>query len=100
MNVDKFGHHIHKNKRFKCDVYSTECVLDLTYDGQFDAKDKLIKNVQLQKDIQDCATKGYVDKLSDVFFKRLQTLEQSFTELNRVIENNIKINDNKKIKND
>lgn len=98
MNVDKFGHHIHKNKSFKHGVISTDCVLDITNDGQLDAKDKLIKNVQLPKDIQDCATKGYVDEFSHEFLRRLQLLEETFSEFHKIIESSPKFNDSKKNK--
>lgn len=71
MNVNKFGHHVHK--KIKMDNTSLENI--------FDAQHKIIKHLGAPIDPNDCATKLYVDKIIDEKFSRLKLVEQTLVQL-------------------
>lgn len=81
MNVNKFGHHVHK--KLKMDSSALENI--------FDAQHKIIKHVGTPIDPNDCATKLYVDKFLDGLYIRLKTVEETLLQLKSEI-NSLKRN--------
>lgn len=71
MNVDKFGHHIHKSKRIINNLIPASCALKRLSDNNLDAQNKIIKNIKLPVCGTDSANKEYVDKSIEVIYKNI-----------------------------
>lgn len=75
MNVDKFGHHIHKRMRFSELLEFNENALLKSESGDFDLKKSRLKGIRSPIETDDAVNKDYVDRLRD----------QTINELNKVI---------------
>lgn len=85
MNVDKFGHHLHKSKRFKPETpVFVYCNLNYTSDKNLDAQNKVIKNIQTPINENDAVNKEYVDKSLESLNSNLQLMK--FDKFEQVIE--------------
>lgn len=71
MNVDKFGHHLHKR------IINTKQL-----ENTFDLQHKTLKHIGEPIDPADCATKQYVDKLLCELTKKIKAVEQLLSQLN------------------
>lgn len=70
MNVDKFGHHLYKTKKFKNNLMTVECALKRLSDNNLDAKNAIIRNLKLPVFDTDSVNKAYVDKsIEDLYNK-------------------------------
>lgn len=96
MNVDKFGHHLNKVKRFRKDYVIIDCALCNTKGGELDANHKIIKNLKLPVDLNDSATKEYVDTLFDSCLQKIKSLELRLAEVIRKTDTVIKTKKDKK----
>lgn len=65
MNVDKFGHHVHKRLR-KSITSDSEKILK-TENGEFDLHSTRLKGVKLPLASDDVVNKEYVDSLTKQF---------------------------------
>lgn len=65
MNVDKFGHHIHKRMRFSELLEFNENALLKSESGDFDLKKSRLRGVRSPVDTDDAVNKDYVDQLCD-----------------------------------
>lgn len=81
MNVDKFGHHVHKNKRIKNNLMVVECALKHLSDNNLDAQNKIIRNVKLPVYVTDSANKEYVDKSIEDIYKKIDNKNTTDKEL-------------------
>lgn len=72
MNVNKFGHHIHKRQKMRSS----------SLNNIFDAEYKIIKHIRAPVDPNDCATKEYVDNITNGFLKKFKTLDDLTALLN------------------
>lgn len=84
MNVDKFGHHMFKRQKNSSQLDQRPIIL---MDADcLDARNKIIKNVGLPTDPEDCATKKYVDelieKLNNKIFMDIKSINQAITTSN------------------
>lgn len=75
MNVDKFGHHIHKRMRFSELLEFNENALLKSESGDFDLKKSRLKGIRSPIETDDAVNKDYVDRLRD----------QTINELNKAI---------------
>lgn len=80
MNVDKFGHHINKRRKFY-DKFQVECLFKVIDDGNLSAQNKTLKNIGTPIDDNDSATKHYVDNALDSNNKTLKILKELLVEL-------------------
>lgn len=87
MNVDKFGHHVLKRKLSADSFASFQSSLKITSDGDLDCQKKRVKNVLSPVDLQDSATKGYVDALIKECHQSLISLQQSIAQINLNLKN-------------
>lgn len=83
MNVDKFGLHLYKKNYDDHD----EVLLKYTSDGNISVKNKILKHLKSPNDVDDSATKGYVDKSIENSLHKLEFIEQLLTELTIRINN-------------
>lgn len=63
MNVDKFGHHIHKRMRFSELLEFNENALLKSESGHFDLKKSRLKGIRSPVETDDAVNKDYVDRL-------------------------------------
>lgn len=75
MNVDKFGHYIHKRMRLSELIEFNENALLKSASGEFDLKFSKLKGVKPPIDADDAVNKNYVDQLT----------AQTTQELNKMI---------------
>lgn len=78
MNVDKFGHYLHKRKK----IHDNSVLLKYMSDESLNADNKIIKNLRSPIDDADGATKAYVDESIANSFRAIKLLEQLVTEIN------------------
>lgn len=65
MNVDKFGHHIHKRMRFSDFFDLSNKTIIKTPDGDYNLQTSRLKGVLDPIEADEVASKAYVDKISD-----------------------------------
>lgn len=87
MNVDKFGHHLNKRKKGNFEAVSTKSLWIHTCDGNLDAQQKILKNLQTPIDPADSATKQFVEELLERHSKTLSSLNQSVSNIITRINN-------------
>lgn len=63
MNVDKFGHHIHKRMRFSELLEFHENTLQKSESGDYDLKKSRLRGIRSPVETDDAANKDYVDRL-------------------------------------
>ncbi len=69
MNVDKFGHHIHKRMRFSELLEFNGNALLKSESGDFDLKKCRLRGIRSPVDPDDAVNKDYVDRLCDQTIK-------------------------------
>lgn len=69
MNIDKFGHHIHKRLRFSELLEFNENALLKSESGDFDLKESRMRGIRSPVDTDDAVNKDYVDRLYDQIIK-------------------------------
>lgn len=69
MNIDKFGHHIHKRMRFSELLEFNENALLKSESGDFDLKKSRLRGIRSPVDTDDAINKDYVDRLYDQIIK-------------------------------
>lgn len=74
MNVDKFGHHIHKRMRLSELIEFNENALLKSENGDFDLKTSRLKGIRSPVDAHDAVNKDYVDRLNANTLKELNNL--------------------------
>jgi hypothetical protein len=63
MNVDKFGHHVHKRLRLSEHILiDTDSTLQKSETGDYDLKSSKLKGLQFPNDEDEAVNKAYVDK--------------------------------------
>lgn len=73
MNIDKFGHHIHKRMRFS-ELFSFTDNSLMKIGGEYDLKHTRLKGVKLPTTSDDAANKEYVDNAGRIFYRKDDTL--------------------------
>lgn len=81
MNVDVFGHFLHKKPKIDDTVFINKCPLNVLSDGNLDADNKIIRNLHMPVDFNDCATKSYVDSTIKAYANKITTLNDLVTKL-------------------
>lgn len=61
MNVDKFGHHVHKRQRLN-EIIRIESALKRTDDNNLSVENRRLQNLNSPQESNDAATKEYTDK--------------------------------------
>ncbi|KAG7299655.1 hypothetical protein JYU34_016645 [Plutella xylostella] len=72
MNIDKFGHHVHKRMRV---LDPLECIsfnkaLFQNESGDYDLKQRRLKGLKLAVDADEAVNKAYVDQNNNIYCKR------------------------------
>lgn len=75
MNVNKFGHHVHK-------IQSGNTP---TLESIFDGQQKIIKRIGTPIDPNDCANKEYIDKLVEQLSKKIKSVNELAVQLSNDI---------------
>lgn len=70
MNIDKFGHHIHKRMRFSELLDFTDKALLKSETGEYDLKLLRLKGVKTPLAADDVVNKEYVDKIIHDFYNK------------------------------
>lgn len=97
MNVDKFGHHVHKRLRLSSEKIDGQLVLVRFQNGDYDFHTANLKGVKAPIDSNDAVNKEYVDSKLEKYC----TLQQMYREisnlranlllvLNKQVDNNYK----------
>lgn len=81
MNVDVFGHYLHKKPKIDDTVFINKCPLNVLSDGNLDADNKIIKNLHTPVDFNDCVTKSYVDNSIKAYTNKITTVNDLITTL-------------------
>lgn len=85
MNIDKFGHHVHKRLRV-CEFFELENKTLLRSDnGDFDLQSSRLKGVADPSLPNDAVNKHYVDQLVQNTFEK-KKLDSMFENINSQIE--------------
>lgn len=74
MNIDKFGHHVHKRMRLSELFDFNEKALIKSDNGDFDVKTLRLRGIRSPKEADDAANKDYVDHLNANTIKELNKL--------------------------
>lgn len=69
MNIDKFGHHVHKRLRFAQNIFNCDDTLKKSEDGDFDLRLSRLKGIKSPLSSDDAVNKDYVDNIN----KSIQT---------------------------
>lgn len=87
MNIDKFGHHVHKRLRYSSEVPRKALVESEI--GVYDLQSKRLKGVRLPVYPDDIVNKEYVDKYVSQFYTK-QELKQVLEILRKEIISSVK----------
>ena len=72
MNVDKFGHHVHKRQRLN-EVVRIECPLKRIDGDNLSVENKRLQNLKDPQELNDAVTKNYTDKaISDYWVNHIK----------------------------
>lgn len=63
MNIDKFGHHVHKRLRLSDLFDFTENALIKKENGHYDLQSSRLKGLQTPQDLNDAVNKEYIDEI-------------------------------------
>lgn len=74
MNVDKFGHYIHKRLRLSEIFEFNDNALLKSESGEFDLKSSILKGVRSPLDADEAANKEYVDQFRKKIIQELNKL--------------------------
>lgn len=74
MNVDKFGHHIHKRMRLSELFEINENTLLKSKNGDFDLKTSRLRGIKNPVEADDAVNKDYVDRMTANMIKEFNTL--------------------------
>lgn len=74
MNVDKFGHYIHKRLRLSELFECYDNVLTKSENGEFDLKSSRLRGIRLPLESDEAVNKDYVDNFHDNIVKELNKL--------------------------
>lgn len=105
MNVDKFGHHVHKRQRFG-EIIRIECALKRTDDNNLSIENRRLQNLSSPQELNDAATKEYTDKAISDFWvnhikkKYLLDLFFQLDKLENKINSRLDLIENKNLKQD
>lgn len=95
MNVDKFGHHVHKRLRFSSEKIDGQLVLVRFENGDYDFHTANLKGVKTPIDSNDAVNKEYVDRELEKYCT-LQQMQREISNLraslllllNKQVDNN------------
>lgn len=62
MNIDKFGHHVHKRLR-RSEIFDNDNVLSKSENGEFNLRLVRLRGIKSPSSADDAANKEYVDRL-------------------------------------
>lgn len=72
MNVDKFGHHVHKRLRMS-ELFDFDIILKKTETGDIDLKSNHLRGLPLPESGDHAVNKEYVDNLIDKLNKTIES---------------------------
>lgn len=90
MNVDKFGHYIHKRMRLTDLFEFNENALLKTENGDFDLKTLRLRGIRSPVEADDAVNKDYVDRLNANMLKELNNLAVKKDYVDRLNANMLK----------
>lgn len=91
MNIDKFGHHVHKRLRLSELFDFTDNALTKNKDGHFDLQSSRLKGLRAPQEINDAVNKEYVDiKSNDLREDVKFLLNEAIKDLHGVLNDFIK----------
>lgn len=76
MNVDKFGHHVHKRLRRSEPYFDPEQVLVRSENGEFDLHSARLRGLKNPSTADDAANKQYVDNLLNDYYTKLDIIAE------------------------
>lgn len=87
MNVDKFGHHVHKRLRLENSLFWPSNVLTKSVEGEYNLQSSRLKGVKLPVSPDDAVNKEYVDQINKVIQTNLANLKLALKrEVSRINE--------------
>lgn len=90
MNIDKFGHHIHKRMRLLDLIDFKDNALIRSEAGDYDLKSARLKGLKPPIDMGDAVNKKYVDYHNNASFEHFANIINKFqTEMTVYIKNNL-----------
>lgn len=93
MNIDKFGHHVHKRLRLTDLFDFTDHPLTLKKYENDELNSSILKNVQTPKDSNDAVNKEYIDTITKNLCNKEEVnfiLNEFMKEVQRVLDRFIK----------
>lgn len=70
MNIDKFGHHVHKRLRLSNILDYDEKKIFITEEGDFDLQQKRLKGVKYPILADEVVNKEYVDEIINKYYTK------------------------------
>lgn len=94
MNIDKFGHHVHKRLRLPEVCELNDKTLLRTENGDFDLKSSRLKGVANPLSSDDAVNKQYIDELIQKYYEKtnIDSLLETIYSRIRQIMNQLKLN--------
>lgn len=74
MNVDKFGHHVHKRQRISNSSFLDDRALTKSEEGDFNLHSSRLKGTRLPVSPDEVANKQYVDHINTVIQSNLSNI--------------------------
>lgn len=74
MNVDKFGHHVHKRLRIENSLFLSSNTLTKSAEGEYNLNLSRLKGVKLPVSPDDVVNKQYVDQINKVIQTNLTNI--------------------------
>lgn len=90
MNVDKFGHYIHKRMRLSELFEFNENAMLKSENGDFDLKTSRLRGIRAPVEADDAVNKDYVDQLNANTLKELNNLAVNKDYIDRLNTNMLK----------
>lgn len=83
MNIDKFGHHVHKRFRFAQNYNET---LQKSENGDFDLRSSRLKGLKAPLSNDEAVNKEYVDRINKIIQTNLANIILSLKRVNSILE--------------
>lgn len=77
MNIDKFGHHIHKRLRFSEFIDTRNDTLVKTDAGHYDLKSSKLKGLSSPNEADEAVNKAYVDNITQELIKEIKKVNNN-----------------------
>lgn len=86
MNLDKFGHHVHKRQRLSEYLETFNDTIIKSDTGQYDLKSSKLKGLLSPSEDDEAVNKAYVDKIVEELRNEIKTLNSNVKQYLKSLE--------------